>query len=134
MAPNAYQKGGQCRFTLRYNLFFALYPINFTVGRSGHPKTHPLTDFTPYPIEYLAISTVYGFSMMEQVRLCVCAHGEVTWLFLEPDTGLDHCPRDPLSCFRARTSVDEAASGSFFAEREKREKSRRQKTEMKLER
>ena len=27
--------------TPRYNRFFALYPIKFTVGRSGHPKTHP---------------------------------------------------------------------------------------------
>ena len=39
-----------CPFTPRYNRFFALYPIKFTVGRSGHPKTHPLTDFAPYPI------------------------------------------------------------------------------------
>ena len=37
-------------FTPHCNQFFALYPIKFTVGRSGHPKTHPLTDFAPYPI------------------------------------------------------------------------------------
>ena len=47
---------------------------------------------------------VFGFSMMEQVRLCYLAHGELVWLFLEPDTGLDHCQRILLSCFRARTS------------------------------
>ena len=33
------------------------------------------------------------------------AQGELAWLFLEPDTGLDHCPRILLSCFRARTSA-----------------------------
>ena len=32
------------------------------------------------------------------------AHGELAGLFLEPDTGLDHCPRILLSCFRTRTS------------------------------
>ena len=32
-----------------------------------------------------------------------CAVGEPAWLFLEPDTGLDHWPRILLSCFRART-------------------------------
>ena len=30
--------------------------------------------------------------------------GELAWLLLEPDTGLDHCPRILLSCFRGRTS------------------------------
>ena len=44
---------------------------------------------------------------MEQVRLCAVVHGELAWLFLEPDTGLDHCPRILLSRFRARTSVIE---------------------------
>ena len=37
------------------------------------------------------------------------AHGELAWLSLEPDTGLDNCPRILLSCFRARTSVCSAA-------------------------
>ena len=31
---------------------------------------------------------------------------ELPWLFLEPDRGLDHCPGIILSCFGARTSVD----------------------------
>ena len=35
------------------------------------------------------------------------AVGELAWLFLEPDRGLDHCPRILLSCFRARTSRPE---------------------------
>ena len=38
------------------------------------------------------------------VRLCSLTHGELAWLFLEPDTGLNHCPRILPSCFRARTS------------------------------
>ena len=38
---------------------------------------------------------VCGFSMMEQARLH--AHGELAWLFLEPDTELDQCPRILLS-------------------------------------
>ena len=42
--------------------------------------------------------------MMEHVRLCCLAHGELACFFLEPDTGLDHCPRILLSCFRERTS------------------------------
>ena len=42
---------------------------------------------------------VCGFSMEEQVRLCAVR------LFLEPDTGLDHCPRILLSCLRVRTSA-----------------------------
>ena len=29
----------------------------------------------------------------------------MAWLFLEPDTRLDHCPRILLSCFRARNSA-----------------------------
>ena len=33
------------------------------------------------------------------------AYRELAWLFLEPDTGLDHCPRILLSCFRARISA-----------------------------
>ena len=37
--------------------------------------------------------------------LCCLAHGELAWLFLEPDTGLDHCPRILLQRFRARTSA-----------------------------
>ena len=37
--------------------------------------------------------------------MCRLAHGELAWLFLEPDKGLDHCPRILLSCFRARTSA-----------------------------
>ena len=36
--------------------------------------------------------------------VCCWAHGELAWLFLEPDTGLDHCPRILLSYFRGRTS------------------------------
>ena len=42
------------------------------------------------------------------------AHGVVAWLFLEPDTVQDHCPRILLSCFRAGTSdgrSDEGDSG-----------------------
>ena len=41
--------------------------------------------------------------MMEQVRNSVL-FGEVAWLFLEPDTGLDHYQRILLSGFRSRTS------------------------------
>ena len=37
--------------------------------------------------------------------MCCLAYGELSWLFLEPDAGLSHCPRILLSCFRARTSV-----------------------------
>ena len=48
---------------------------------------------------------VYGFCMLEQVRLCCFAHGELAWLFLDPDTWLDDCPKILLSCFRARTSA-----------------------------
>ena len=33
------------------------------------------------------------------------AHGELAWLFLEPDTGVDHCPRTLLSFFKARSSA-----------------------------
>ena len=51
---------------------------------------------------------VCGFSMMKQVRLCCLAHRELACLFHEPDTGLDHCLRILLSCFRARTSVWES--------------------------
>ena len=36
--------------------------------------------------------------------LCYLAHGELAWLFLEPDTGLNHCPRIRLTCFEARSS------------------------------
>ena len=36
--------------------------------------------------------------------LCCLANGGLTWLLLEPDTGLDHCTRILLSCFRARIS------------------------------
>ena len=39
-------------------------------------------------------------------NMCCLAHGELAWFFLEPDIGLDHCPRILLSCFRARTSGD----------------------------
>ena len=46
---------------------------------------------------------VWGFSMMEQVRLCVVWHME-NWI----DSSLNqihcHCPRILLSCFRARNS------------------------------
>ena len=41
--------------TPHYNQFFALYQINLTVGKS---KTHPLTDFMPYPIAVKPIYTV----------------------------------------------------------------------------
>ena len=40
--------------------------------------------------------------MMEEARLCCLA---TAWLFLDPDTELDHCPRILLSCFRGRTSA-----------------------------
>ena len=54
---------------------------------------------------------VFGFSMVEQVRLfCCLAHGELARLFLEPDTGLDICPSILLSCFRARTSAPTPAT------------------------
>ena len=43
---------------------------------------------------------------MEQVRLCaVWPVDKLAWLFLEPDTRLDHCLRILLVCFRARTSA-----------------------------
>ena len=38
------------------------------------------------------------------LTMCCLAHVELAWLFLEPDTGLDHCPRILLFCFRAGTS------------------------------
>ena len=38
-----------------------------------------------------------------------CGHRELAWLFLEPDTGLDHSPGILLSCFKQRTSAEEAA-------------------------
>ena len=41
--------------------------------------------------------------------LCCLAHGELPLLFLERDTGLNHCPRILLSCFRARISVPPSA-------------------------
>ena len=47
--------------------------------------------------------------------MCCWGHGELVWHFLEPDTGLDHCPRILLSCFRARISDeghDEVGSDS----------------------
>ena len=47
--------------------------------------------------------------------LCCLAHGELAWLFHEPHTGLDHCPRILLSCFRSGTS-GEAASCNLSAE------------------
>ena len=47
---------------------------------------------------------VCGFSMLKQVRLCAIW---LVWLFLEPDTGLYHCPRILLSRFRARISACE---------------------------
>ena len=37
------------------------------------------------------------------------SHEELAWLILEPDTGLDHCLRILLSCFRARTSAVQCA-------------------------
>ena len=37
-----------------------------------------------------------------------------TWLSLEPDTGLDHCPRILLSCFRARISASCATPSLIF--------------------
>ena len=65
-----------------------------------------------------SFNLVCGFSKMEQVRLL--AHGELAWLFLEPDTGLDHCLRILLSCFTARTSGQELSlilirDKSFFS-------------------
>ena len=50
---------------------------------------------------------VCGFSMMEQVTLCAVWPLE-NWLgsFLNQiQTGLDHCPRILLSCFRSRISA-----------------------------
>ena len=46
--------------------------------------------------------------------LCCLAHGELAWLFLEPHTGLDHCPRILLSCYRARTSASAAPTLCFL--------------------
>ena len=43
--------------------------------------------------------------MMEQIRLCAVWLMKLAWLLLQPDAGLDHCPRILLSCFRARTSA-----------------------------
>ena len=34
-------------------------------------------------------------------NMCCLARGELAWLFLEPDIGLDHCLRIPVLCFRA---------------------------------
>ena len=48
--------------------------------------------------------------------LCSVAHGELAWLFLEPDTELDHCPRILLSCFRARISVGRLSGGEGGAD------------------
>ena len=45
--------------------------------------------------------------------LCCLAHGELAWLFLEPDTGLDHCPRFQLSCFRARIYEGRRTQSNF---------------------
>ena len=44
-----------------------------------------------------------------RVLFYAVAHGEQAWLFLEPDTGLDHCSRILLSCFRTRISALEPA-------------------------
>ena len=38
------------------------------------------------------------------------AFGELAWLFLEPDTALDQCPRILLLCFRARISGGQPTS------------------------
>ena len=43
------------------------------------------------------------------------AHGKLAWLFIEPDTGLDHCPRILLSCFRARTSASDRQASEKLA-------------------
>ena len=37
--------------------------------------------------------------------LCCLVRRELAWLFLEPDTGMDNCPRILLSCLRAWTSA-----------------------------
>ena len=42
------------------------------------------------------------------------ANGELAWPFLAPDTGLDHCLRILLSCFRARISDLEGAGVSSY--------------------
>ena len=47
--------------------------------------------------------------------MCCLAHGDLDWIFPEPDTGLDHCLRILLLCFRARTSVHlPMSSTSYF--------------------
>ena len=54
---------------------------------------------------------VCGFSMMEQVGLCVVwTTGELTWRLYEPQTGLDECPRILLSSFRKRMSAEAATA------------------------
>ena len=42
-------------------------------------------------------------------------HGELDWLFLEPDRGLDRCPRILLLCFRSMNSAPIAAQGWIFS-------------------
>ena len=60
---------------------------------------------------------VCGFFMREQVRLyAVCPMENWLWLFLEPDTGWDCCPRILLWCFRARTSGEGAGQKFEFME------------------
>ena len=54
---------------------------------------------------------VCGFSMMEQVGLCVVwTTGELTWHLYEPQTGLDECPRILLSSFRKMMSAEAATA------------------------
>ena len=43
------------------------------------------------------------------------SHRELDWLFLAPDTGLDHCPRILLSCFKARISDGQRRRRSISA-------------------
>ena len=43
--------------------------------------------------------------------MCCLAHGELAWLFREPNTGLDGCPIILLSCFRASTSGRRSSGG-----------------------
>ena len=76
-------------------------PFSFIYHQRNHIKP-----------EFLAIkheSRILGHSSNQPCMLfirdlCCLAHGELAWLFLEPDTGLHHCPIILLSCFRARTS------------------------------
>ena len=45
--------------------------------------------------------------------MCCFAQGELTWLVMEPQTGLEDCLKILLSCFRARTSEQQSPRGDL---------------------